>query len=294
MSTQESIQGTEIRTIQTDCFVGKHHHKNREIHQHNCIEMSYVLKGEAIHILKKGDNEETKTPLKAGNYIIIDYETAHGFADGSNDFLVINFLFHPTFISPELSESHSFEKIVQDPMIGFDYSMLTHPPVNHLFYDDDRQILTIFEKAYKAFTKNATGHFQLLRCYAIEIMIAALQQLLITIPIPKSNSVISSICDYIDEHYMEQITLTKICHEKYFSIPYISKKFKKVCGVSFEQYLQQVRVQHACSLLLETNFTVDTIASYVNYTDTASFRKAFKKLTGKSPSEFRKIYTQQN
>ena len=184
MSTQESIQGTEIRTIQTDCFVSKHHHKNREIHQHNCIEMSYVLKGEAIHILKKGDNEVTKTPLKAGNYIIIDYETAHGFADGSNDFLVINFLFHPTFISPELSESHSFEKIVQDPMIGFDYSMLTHPPVNHLFYDDDRQILTIFEKAYKAFTKNATGHFQLLRCYAIEIMIAALQQLLITIPIP--------------------------------------------------------------------------------------------------------------
>ncbi len=292
MKEQETHSVTEIRSIQADCFVGKHQHKLRTLHQHNCIEMSYVLKGEATHVFKKGNGEEKKVALKVGNYFIVDYDTTHGFQDGSNDFLVINFLFKPEFISPELASVRSFESFVQSPMIGFDYSMLTQSPVDLLFHDDDRQILTTFEKAYKAFTKNATGHLQLIRCYAIEIIISSLQQLLINVPQPPSNSVISSICDYIDEHYMDQITLTQICREKYFSIPYISKKFKKVCGVSFEQYLQQVRVQHACSLLLETNFTVDTIASYVNYTDTASFRKAFKKFTGKSPSEFRKAYTQ--
>ena len=294
MNSQENGIQVEIRSIQTEFFVGKNHHKNRELHQHNCIEMSYVLKGEATHVMKKGDGETVTSPLKAGNYIIIDYDVAHGYQDGSNDFLVLNLLFQPEFVSDALASTHSFERIIQDPSIGFDYSMLRHPPVNVLFYDDDRQLLTVFERAYRAFTKNVTGHPQLIRCYVIEIIIATLQQLLLLVPQPKSDSVIASICDYVDEHYMEQITLTRICREKYFSVPYISKKFKKECGVSFEQYLQQIRVQHACSLLLETNFPVETIASYVNYTDTASFRKAFKRITGKSPSEFRKLYTRQN
>ena len=294
MNPQENGTSIEIRTIQNEYFVGKSHYKNRELHQHNCIEIFYVLKGEATHILKKGDGEAVKTPIKAGNYIIVDYDATHGYTDGSNDFLVVSILFQPAFLSEALGSTTSFERLVQDPSIGFDYSMLIQPPVNTLFFDDDRHLLTVFERAYKAFTKNVAGHPQLIRCYVIEIIISALQQLLVSVPQPQSDSVISSICDYVDEHYMEQITLTRICHEKYFSVPYISKKFKKERGVSFEQYLQQIRVQHACRLLLETDFTVETISSYVNYTDTASFRRAFKRITGKSPSEFRKIYTRQN
>lgn len=288
-----SIPNAEIRGIQNDCFVSKYHHKSRALHQHSCIEMIYVIRGEATHVVKKRNSSEVREPLRAGNYAILDFETSHAFENGSNDFFVINFLFQPRFISEELSHARSFEEVAAHPTVGFDGAGLCESPVNRLFYDEDRQVLTIFEKAYNAFSHSAQGNSQLVRCYAIEIMIAAMQQLLTTVPQGVSDSTIASICHYVNTHYTEPISLTGICRERYFSLPYISKKFKRVCGVSFEQYLQQVRVQHACGLLLETNLSVDAIAHHVHYSDTAAFRKTFKRLTGKTPSSFRKNYTRQ-
>ncbi len=293
MKESPVTSGAEVRGIQNDCFISKYHHKSRALHQHSCIEMIYVIKGEAIHVVKKKTGVETREPLRAGCYTILDFETAHAFENGSNDFFVINFLFQPHFISKSLAKARSFEEIASHPTVGFDNASLCETPVNRLFYDEDRQVLTIFEKAFHAFSQSTPGSSQLVRCYAIEIMIAAMQQLLNTVPNGVADSSIASLCHYISTHYTEDISLSKICRERYFSLPYISKKFKKVCGISFEQYLQQVRVQHACGLLLETNLPVDAIARHVHYSDTAAFRKTFKRLTGKTPSAFRKSYTMQ-
>ncbi|MBQ8431319.1 MAG: helix-turn-helix domain-containing protein [Clostridia bacterium] len=281
----------EVRSIATTCFVGKSHHKNRALHRHTGIELFYVVKGEAIHVTKRRGESEKQTPLRAGNYLLIDLDTTHGFLNGSPDFSLINLLFLPSLIDPDLPEGTTFEETIRHPSIGFELALLKDAPCNRVFDDEDRQILTTFEKAYKAFSKSATGYLQQIRCYCIEILIASMQQLLINVPSPTNNSTIAAICDYVDEHYAESITLTQICKEQYFSLPYISKKFKKTCGISFEQYLQQVRVQHACSLLLGTGLSIDAVANHVNYADTASFRKAFKRQTGKSPSAFRKSYT---
>ena len=281
----------EVRAIQAACYVAKSHHKNRSLHRHTGIELFYVVKGEAVHVTKRRGEAEKQTPVHAGDYLIIDLDTTHGFLRGSPDFSLINLLFLPSLVDPSLEEGISFEDMIRHPAIGFELALLNEPPCNHVFNDEDRQILTIFEKAYKSFSKAATGYLQQIRCYCVEILIASMQQLLINVPNTTSNNTIAGICDYIEEHYAESITLTQICRERYFSLPYISKKFKQTCGISFEQYLQQVRVQHACNLLLGTNLSIDTVANHVNYTDTASFRKAFKRLTGKSPSAFRKRYT---
>ena len=252
MKESPVTSGAEIRAIQTDCFVSKYHHKSRALHQHNCLEMIYVIKGEATHVVKRKGFAETRERLRAGCYVILDYETAHAFEEGSNDFYVINFLFRPRFIDASLENAHSFEEVASHPTVGFDVRNLLESPVNHLFYDEDRQLLTIFEKAHHAFSSSAQGSYQLVRCHAIEIMIATMQQLQVAAPPGVTDSTIAGICHYVNAHYTEAISLTEICRESYFSLPYISKKFKKVCGISFEQYLQQVRVQHACSLLLET------------------------------------------
>lgn len=292
MATKASAVLPELREIVTDCLIIKYHHKKRALHQHNGIEMIYVLKGDATHLIRDKNGFERKSVLQEGSFVILDYGSSHAFSSCSNDFLIINFLFRPSLINRKLSEAHSFEEIARHPIIGFDYDMLREPPVNHHFEDEDKKILSIFEKAHAAFNKNIPGRTPLLRCYAMEIMIHAMQRLLVTVP-PHgdSNTTIAAICDYIDEHYKEDITLTKICQEKYFSLPYISKKFKRVRGLSFEQYLQQVRVHHACTLLLETDMTIDAIANHVNYSDIASFRRAFKRMTGKSPSVFRRTFT---
>ena len=74
----------------------------------------------------------------------------------------------------------------------------------------------------------------------------------------------------------------------FYSLQYISKKFKEVSGVSFERYLQEIRIRNACSLLIETNFSIDDIAYMVGYNDPSSFRNVFYKLTGLTPFNYRK------
>lgn len=63
--------------------------------------------------------------------------------------------------------------------------------------------------------------------------------------------------------------------------------FKEFTGVNFSDHLIKVRMDQAEILLKESNYTVDEIASRVGYNSSHSFRRAFKRLNGVSPSVYR-------
>jgi AraC-like DNA-binding protein len=64
-------------------------------------------------------------------------------------------------------------------------------------------------------------------------------------------------------------------------------KFKKIVGDTPLHYLMTLRIQAAMDLLSSTDSTIETIAQQVGYQDAFGFSKAFKKMTGKPPREFR-------
>ena len=69
---------------------------------------------------------------------------------------------------------------------------------------------------------------------------------------------------------------------------YFSKKFKKVTGFGFNEYLNNVRIKMAASMLAETQYSVTEIARFCGYKDSNYFGDVFKKLMGVSPSKYRK------
>ena len=289
-----SIESESIKLRDgADFRVSMQFHKTRENHRHDCIEMVYVISGTASHTLRRPDGSVDNTALVPGSYFFLDYNSYHSYHNGSPDFSVANFCFHPSLIDKRLFAGSSFEAIIRHPSIGFEYSMLSTSPVNRVFFDDDGQIRVMFEFALENAEKDLPGKRELMRCYAIQILITALQRIIKGTPVRHKNATISGICEYVDLHYAEHITLTQICRERYFSVPYISKKFKEVMGISFEQYLQQVRVHNAGNLLIETTLSIDIIAQSVGYTDTNSFRNIFRKITGQNPAKFRAMYTKQ-
>lgn len=91
-------------------------------------------------------------------------------------------------------------------------------------------------------------------------------------------------------HYAEPITLTQICNNKFFSVPYVSKKFKEEKGIAFAAYLQELRIYHACKLLVETDMKIEQISASVGYGNTAAFRRIFLKSIGQTPSDYRKLH----
>ncbi|MCY9692896.1 bifunctional transcriptional activator/DNA repair enzyme AdaA [Paenibacillus alginolyticus] len=100
---------------------------------------------------------------------------------------------------------------------------------------------------------------------------------------------VSLMASHIEEHYTEPLTLTTLADHFYASVYHLQRTFKRVQGVTPLTYLQQVRIEAAKRLLLETNAPVNAIGVQVGIPNAAHFATMFQKKTGFSPTEFRQI-----
>lgn len=96
---------------------------------------------------------------------------------------------------------------------------------------------------------------------------------------------------YINEHYMEPISLEEVSGIVAFNSSYFSTLFKKECGVTFLEYLSQLRVEKAKELLRNTELSIAEVCCSVGYLDVKHFNKTFKRYASISPLEFRKLYS---
>ncbi|WP_336773460.1 helix-turn-helix domain-containing protein [Paenibacillus sp. MMO-58] len=100
--------------------------------------------------------------------------------------------------------------------------------------------------------------------------------------------IIEAIKTYVSGHFSDSdLTLYRVAEAVERPEKYISQLFKEVTGSNLSDYLEQVRMENAIALLRENRYTVDEISSRVGYNSSHSFRRAFKRVTGVSPSSYR-------
>ena len=99
--------------------------------------------------------------------------------------------------------------------------------------------------------------------------------------------IIESAKKYINEHYNEEITLSKLSKVVYVNPIYLSRLFKEKEGENFIDYLTGIRIEHAKSLLEDLSLRVYDITEMVGYESRKHFGKIFKEMTGMSPREYR-------
>jgi AraC-like DNA-binding protein len=92
---------------------------------------------------------------------------------------------------------------------------------------------------------------------------------------------------FIDEHSGEEVSLRKVAKAVSISANHLSEKFKQVTGVNFVDYIARTRFEKACNLLLNSNLRISEIAFAVGFQSLSQFNRVFKRLSGKSPSEYR-------
>lgn len=92
--------------------------------------------------------------------------------------------------------------------------------------------------------------------------------------------------DFINTHYMENITLQDVADDVGISESHLCRVLKKETGESFVNILNKIRVQQAQKLLQRGDLKVYEIAEMVGFSNYAYFYQVFKKITGYSPKEY--------
>ncbi|MEF2967969.1 response regulator transcription factor [Paenibacillus sp. M1] len=103
-----------------------------------------------------------------------------------------------------------------------------------------------------------------------------------------ANPNVRALLRYIEEHYAEPITLSEAAKRFHFNASYLSSYFTAHNHEGFSEYLSKVRVEKAKELLMTTDAAIAEIGEKVGYADQSYFTKVFKKLTGVSPSSYRR------
>lgn len=102
-----------------------------------------------------------------------------------------------------------------------------------------------------------------------------------------SHEIISKSINYIENHLSEELSVAALASELCVTPNYFSRLFKRVMGEGCNEYIIKKRIERAQVLLATTNIKIAVIAEDVGYHDTNYFSLAFKKNTGKNPSQYR-------
>lgn len=244
-------------------------------HRHNFYEFFYIVSGEITHSY----NKKQITSLKVGDLCVIPPNTEHKFLreEGNKcthrDILIDSELITTCieFLSPQAIKTlNNHSSCIIGHLTKTQISTLENEMSNYNAYRTQQQIIEVcFDKI---FCINLLRHTYDFSININRQLPAWLNQLINTF----QNT---SLLKY------DMQTLLKDC---YFSKPYICKIFKKYVGTTMSDYLLQLRLNYAATLLRNTDMSINNIVSQIGISSIPYFNKTFKKMFNTTPSNYRK------
>jgi xylan 1,4-beta-xylosidase len=247
------------------------------LHWHNYIEIFYVKRGNIR--ITTGD---LSFHLDTGHICFIDSGIIHSVSqtDVDNEILVLQI---STDSSSPFCALQKYKFNAQTYLS--DLSNATLPL---------KELQRLLDDCYEESMVKATGYQTIISSFInalFGIMIRNFYLVLKTDDdyIAESNlQRLSNIISYLDSHYTERITLQELADNLHMNYYYLSHFFKDTAGVSFQDYLNNLRVDKSLSLLSNNDLGVTRIAYDIGFSNSKAYTKAFREKFGVIPSEYRK------
>jgi AraC-like DNA-binding protein len=98
---------------------------------------------------------------------------------------------------------------------------------------------------------------------------------------------ISGIVDWVTEHCAEQFAMSDVCARVGMSESKFSRYFRRATGNTFTDFVNRLRINRACQLLMETDRYITNVCYDVGFNNVANFNRRFLQVKGMTPKEFR-------
>lgn len=188
--------------------------------------------------------------------------------------------------SIENAPSAAVNLLLFDPAATvFDTTLLTGKPVNCRVTDE--RVCLLIDRALDMLHAGK-------RKTAMAYLNAALGELLELLELADrdnpSGDMTVQLLSYCEAHFGENITVQQIANALYISPSYVSKLFSQKLKTGFREYINDLRIHKAQSLLLETEQKILQILETCGFQNQSSFNRAFRERCGISPRQYRSIH----
>lgn len=247
----------------------------RSLHGHEDLEIGILLNGSVTLFIDQGQHQ-----LRTGDIYIINRYQVHSFLNASDCTQILAFQLRTDFyrkIDPQLGFLFLEGNIIRS---GFLYKNLyqqlfccaeyyfTRP----LHYELKCSSL-LFELLYEILTNSHYLFFD-----AREATIT------------QNNSLrLNRITDYMNEHHSENISLQDIADLENITPYHASHFIKKMLGISFQEYLNNIRFEHALLLIEKSDLTILDICLETGFSSSRYLNQMFEKMFGCTTKEYLKM-----
>lgn len=143
------------------------------------------------------------------------------------------------------------------------------------------------DKRYDFFSRiNEVSYAEAYR-QAIKEIMQELKELSGSRTVPEDDRM-ERLLHYISQNYQEDLKLADLSRVFNLNYSYLSSYFNQEMKEGFNDYLNRIRIEQACKLLKETGLPIAEVGSQVGYADHSYFCRVFKKITGRTPSEWKR------
>lgn len=105
-----------------------------------------------------------------------------------------------------------------------------------------------------------------------------------------ADSIVKKCENWLEQHYREIDAIKKVVESSTIPERSLKRRFKAATGSTLIEYLQNLRIEQSKRMLESDKLAVDQISAEIGYMDASFFRRLFKRLTGLSPSNYRKLF----
>ncbi len=252
------------------------------VHWHDEMEIVYIKKGRGLVTV-----DFRQYPVHAGMFALIIPGQLHSIEQFENEKMEYeNIIFHPNILISKKTDTCNSDFLL--PLLSGKITVPTLYAPDCPCYaeikaciDANDEICKTNPKAYQLFLKS-----QLFLLFYILFHNCAKMEPVRTNY--RSLEKMKQILKYLENNYMNKITIEEIAAEVHLSQSHFMKYFKNIMGTSFIEYLNEYRLTMAQRLLVSSDSSVLDIAAEVGFDNLSYFNRIFKKRFGQTPSACRK------
>lgn len=253
-----------------------------DIHKHEFIELVYIASGKSTHYIDSKSYDAWQ-----GDMVFIGYDQTHSFCI-TEDTEYYNLFVKPEYVSEKLADAETIYDVFSFFIMGeyFNDSSVNKPLTRFsLKYKSEMDRLAA--SMYEEVQSREAGFELALDGYMKLIFSRIIRSLHQSEPNRIRRSITPELIEYIDRNYTRNLTLSEIASKCFYNSAYLGRIFKDEFNMSLKDYITEKRVEYACTLLETTEYTIESIALLIGYSEKKQFYRVFKEKTGFTPGQYR-------